>query len=59
MKEHYVSKQGDGLYHIGDYTYTKEQLEKLYFAIGFALYDDDIDTDPPDEYNRVVEGSDL
>ena len=52
MKEHYVSKHSDGLYHIGEYAYTKDQLEKLYFAIGFALYDDGIDTDSPDEYNR-------
>ena len=59
MKGHYVSKHSDGLYYIGDYVYTKEQLEKLYFAIGFALDDDDIGTGPPDEYNRAMEGSNL
>ena len=43
---------------IGDFVFTFEQLERLYYAIGSELLDvavenGDFDTDPPDLHNRV------
>jgi hypothetical protein len=48
---------------IGDFVFTFEQLERLYYAIGSELLDvavenGDFDTDPPDQYNISVEGKD-
>ena len=46
---------------IGDFVFTFEQLEKLYYSIGHELMDvavenGDLDIDPPDEYNPHTEG---
>ena len=43
---------------IGDFVFTFEQLEKLYYAIGHELMDvegesGDLDIDPPDEYEGM------
>ena len=43
---------------IGDFVFTFEQLEKLYYAIGHELLDvavenGDLDIDPPDEYEGM------
>ena len=43
---------------IGDFVFTFEQLEKLYYAIGAELLDvavenGDLDIDPPDEYRKA------
>ena len=48
---------------IGDFVFTFEQLERLYYAIGSELLDvavenGDFDTDPPDQHNISVEGKD-
>ena len=42
---------------IGDFVFTFDQLEKLYYAIGRELDQlkiqfEDTDTDPPDEYGK-------
>ena len=43
---------------IGDFVFTFEQLEKLYYSIGAELLDvavenGDLDIDPPDEYRKA------
>ena len=43
---------------IGDFVFTFDQLEKLYYAIGHELLDvavenGDLDIDPPDEYGKA------
>ena len=43
---------------IGDFVFTFDQLEKLYYAIGHELLDvavenGDLDIDPPDEYRKA------
>ena len=48
---------------IGDFVFTFEQLERLYYAIGSELLDvavenGDFDTDPPDLYNKDLDPPD-
>jgi hypothetical protein len=43
---------------IGDFVFTFDQLEKLYYSIGAELLDvavenGDFDMDPPDEYRKA------
>ena len=43
---------------IGDFVFTFDQLEKLYYSIGAELMDvavenGDLDIDPPDEYGKA------
>ena len=43
---------------IGDFVFTFDQLEKLYYSIGAELLDvavenGDLDIDPPDEYGKA------
>ena len=46
---------------VGDFVFTFDQLEKLYYAIGHELLDvavENGDFDPPDQYNLHTGGKD-